>query len=90
MSDSVTTVLDHPSDSSISSDGNGADPRRSRRFRKSNGGNLLDSNGETDDEEIEKLHKRIQDQAKALTEEKQNSLKVIPHPLSRWYLTRPN
>ena len=82
MSDSVSTVLDHPNDSSLSSDDNGAaEPRRARRLPRPSAGNLLDSNGETDDEEIEKLHRTIQDQTKALTEEKQNSLKVIRHPL---------
>jgi len=82
MNDSVSTVLDHRSDSSLSSDDNGTNPRRTRQFRRASAGNLLDSNGETDDEEMEKLHKTIQDQTKALTEEKQNSLKVILYALN--------
>lgn len=39
--------------------------------------NLFDSNGESEDEEINKLQKVIQDQAKELNEEKQASRKVI-------------
>ena len=63
------------SNSSVSSDDNGN--RRPGSYRKASAADLLDSNGETDDEEIEKLHKTIHDQTKALTEEKQNALKVI-------------
>ena len=39
----------------------------------------MDSNGESEDEEINRLHKIIQDQAKELNEEKLASRKVQLH-----------
>lgn len=44
--------------------------------RKSVTASLLDSNGESDDEEINKLQKIVQDQAKELNEERLASKKV--------------
>jgi hypothetical protein len=44
--------------------------------KKFNTNTSLDSNGESEDEEINRLHKIIQDQAKELNEEKLASRKV--------------
>ena len=55
--------------------------------RKFNTNTSLDSNGESEDEEINRLQKIIQDQAKELNEEKLASRKVsLIHQLHYFYI----
>lgn len=82
------SVANSEADSSLSSGseeiGRGKSKKSStgKDSKKSNprklSANLLDSNGESEDEEINKLQKVIQDQTKQLNEEKQTSRKVKP------------
>ena len=68
-----------PSDSSISEDDVRTRSSRRQKPKKMSAkiaDSLLDSNGETDDEEVEKLQKIIQEQSKMLNEEKVNCTKV--------------
>lgn len=71
---SLSSETDNISHGKIKSAGN-KDSRKTSQRKLS--ANLLDSNGESEDEEINKLQKVIQDQAKELHEEKQAARKVI-------------
>lgn len=78
------SIANSQTDSSLSSESEDATRSKSRRNSKDSkkisqrklAANLLDSNGESEDEEINKLQKIIQDQAKELNEEKSASRKV--------------
>lgn len=78
------SVAKSEADSSLSSESEEIGQSKSKRSSTSSkktsqrklSANLLDSNGESDDEEINKLQKVIQDQTKQLNEEKQASRKV--------------
>ena len=61
---------------SRSTAGSSSRTEKNKKLIRKLGTTLLDSNGESEDEEIHKLQKIIQDQAKELNEERQTSKKV--------------
>ena len=78
------SIANSQTDSSLSSESEETTRSKSRRNSKDGkkinqrklAADLLDSNGESEDEEINKLQKIIQDQAKELNDEKLASRKV--------------
>ena len=78
------SIANSQTDSSLSSESEETTRSKSRRNSKDGkkinqrklAADLLDSNGESEDEEINKLQKTIQDQAKELNDEKLASRKV--------------
>lgn len=64
---------------SRSTAGSSSRAEKNKRLIRKLGTTLLDSNGESEDEEINKLQKIIQDQAKELNDERQTSKKVSLH-----------